>query len=293
MPQLGCRLSTNSGRVPQIVLGKPGESRKNPAESLIHELWRKTAVPAHPAIRAAKGRSSATSALLLGAVVGILALPSAVLAISTGLGPARSSPAASVDSAGFQPTEVDPRLARSITVRALNHGQTFRFTPGAAPERLDRSVTVAVRVDGNTAHSSRGALAAADADGGGGFRISPTAYSLGVSRGYKGFAQGVAPKSDVQIPDLKSFTPSPGARGEPSRFSPRIALDEREQAGRAPRTLQGEANDVVDLGGSYRLTRNLNVTAGVRSSTDRDRLAPLSDGRKDNQAVYVGTQFKF
>jgi hypothetical protein len=50
---------------------------------------------------------------------------------------------------------------------------------------------------------------------------------------------------------------------------------------------------VVDLGGSYRLTRNLNVPAGVRSTTDRDRLAPLSDSRKDNQAVYVGTQFKF
>jgi hypothetical protein len=127
----------------------------------------------------------------------------------------------------------------------------------------------------------------------GGFGISPTAYNLGVSRGYKGFAEGVAPRSDPGMPDLKSYTPSQAAPGDPSRFSPRIALDGREPAGRAPRTLQGQADEVVDLGGSYRLTRNLNVTAGVRSSSDRDRLAPLSDGRKDNQAVYVGTQFKF
>lgn len=245
--------------------------------------------------RANKGRSNASSALLLGAAVGVLALPSAVLAFSTGLGPARNTSADVAQAVGFQPAAVDPRLARSISVRALNRGQTFRFTPGAAPERLDRSVTVAVRVDGNTARGvgGRSALAASDAEAAGGFRIAPTAYSLGVSRGYKGFAQGDTPKSEVHIPDLKTFAPNPGPRGEPSRFSPWIALDEREQAGRAPRTLQGEANDVVDLGGSYRLTRNINVTAGVRSSTDRDRLAPLSDGRKDNQAVYVGTQFKF
>ena len=50
---------------------------------------------------------------------------------------------------------------------------------------------------------------------------------------------------------------------------------------------------MVDLGGSYRLTRNINVTAGVRVTSDRDRLKPLSESRQDNQAVYVGTQFKF
>lgn len=244
--------------------------------------------------RAEKGRNNAASALLLGAAVSVLALPSAVLAISTGLGPVRNSPTEAAQSAGFQPAQVDPRLARSISVRALNRGQTFQFTPGASPSRLDRSVTVAVRVDGNTARGAgRSALAAADSEVGSGFGIAPTAYNLGVSRGYKGFAQGAMPKNEVHIPDLKSFAPSPGPRGEPSRFSPRIALDEREAPGRSPRTLQGEANDVVDLGGSYRLTRNINVTAGVRTSTDRDRLAPLSDGRKDNQAVYVGTQFKF
>lgn len=243
------------------------------------------------AIMRAKGRSNAASALLLAGAVGVLALPSAVLALSVGIGPVLLAPSPEETESGFQPARVDPRLARSISVRALGKGQTFRFTPGAAPSRLDRSVTVAVRVDGNTRR--RGALASAE---GSGFGIAPTAYSLGVTRGYKGFAQNSTAGSElrrVEMPDLASFKPSPGAKGDPSRFSPRIALDGREPAGRSPRTLQGQPEEVVDLGGSYRLTRNINVTAGVRSTSDRDRLAPLSDGRKDNQAVYVGTQFKF
>ena len=243
------------------------------------------------ASKPAKGRGSAASAFLLAGAVTVLALPSAVLALSVGIGPRLSAPTELADD-GFEPARVDPRLARSISVRALGAGQTFRFTPGAAPNRLDRSVTVAVRVDGAMGRSNRGTLAASD----GGFRIAPTAYSLGVSRGYKGFAQNSGAGNElrrVEIPDLASFKPSPGAKENPSRFSPRIALDGREPAGRSPRTLQGQPEEVVDLGGSYRLTQNLNVTAGVRSTSERDRLAPLSDGRKDNQAVYVGTQFKF
>lgn len=238
-----------------------------------------------------KRRNSATAAFMLGGAVGLLALPSAVLAFATGFGPAGLAPLAQVEAEpGFQPAQVDPRLARSISVRALGKGQTFRFTPSAAPSRLGRSVTVAVRVD---SAAVRGGNARSGDSEAGALGFAPTAYNLGVSRGYRGFAQGALPRSDVQLPDLRSFAPSPGAKGAPSRFSPHIALDEREPAGRAPRTLQGQADEVVDLGGSYRLTRNLNVTAGVRSTSDRDRLAPLSDGRKDNQAVYVGTQLKF
>jgi len=47
------------------------------------------------------------------------------------------------------------------------------------------------------------------------------------------------------------------------------------------------------LGGSYSVTRNLDVTAGVRLKNERDRMAPLTDSRQDSQAVYVGTQFRF
>jgi hypothetical protein len=41
------------------------------------------------------------------------------------------------------------------------------------------------------------------------------------------------------------------------------------------------------------VTGNLRVTAGVRYSAERERLAPLADGQQDNQSVYVGTRFRF
>jgi hypothetical protein len=35
------------------------------------------------------------------------------------------------------------------------------------------------------------------------------------------------------------------------------------------------------------------VTGGVRYNIERDRLTTLQDDRRDSQAVYVGTAFKF
>lgn len=243
-------------------------------------------------------RGSGTAALLLAGAVGMLALPSAVLALSNRFDPGPQAPQAEVASGTFMPAEVDPRLARSISVRALSKGRAFRFTPAATSSRLDRSVTVAVRLDASSARrvmlgTKQGAN---EVVSGGAFGIAPAGYSLGSARGYRSFAQssGAIETRKGDIPDLAAFKPSTATtKGDPGRFSPRIALDEKEKLGRSPRTF--EQNDqTVDVGGSYRLSRNLNVTAGVRySSSDRDRLLPLTDGRQDNQAVYVGTQFQF
>ncbi len=60
----------------------------------------------------------------------------------------------------------------------------------------------------------------------------------------------------------------------------------------SPRAIADMPSYSVDLGGSYSLTRNLDVTAGVRYRTDRERLARL-DERRDSQGVYVGTAFRF
>ena len=81
---------------------------------------------------------------------------------------------------------------------------------------------------------------------------------------------------------------------EPSRFGARIALEQEEKSGSAPRTHDALGDQTLDVAGSYRLTRNLDVTAGVRYSQERDRLAPLAEStQQDSQAVYVGTQFRF
>ena len=244
-------------------------------------------------------RSGTAAAMLLAGAVSVLALPSAVLAFSSRFDPLPDTGPQAAKPGGFQPAEVDPRLARSITVRALAKGQKFRFTPAVTPNRLERSVTVAVRFDGRGQRPIvvTGPLASAEQAGGSSLRIAPTAYNLGATRGYKGFGQGGGSQSanrKLELPDLSSYQLSGStAQGDPSRFAPRIALDEKKKAGRSPRTFEGESDQSVDLGGSYRLTRNLNVTAGVRYQTERDRLVPLTDGKKDSQAVYVGTQFKF
>ena len=202
----------------------------------------------------------------------------------------------------FTPARLDPRLVQEV---ASQIGvDALRFTPAARPARKDRTVTVAVRVDEDTARaiSVRNALESAATPGRGNAleQISATRYNLGIARGYQGFAQ-LAPKPvtlpggirDIAMPDLSEFRPAEGAQDKPSRFQPRVALERETATGRTPRTIEGMGEQSLDLGGSYRVTRNLDVTAGVRLSQERDRLAPLTDGVEDNQAVYVGTQFRF
>lgn len=245
-----------------------------------------------PGNRTAK--TGTTAGVLLAGAVGLLALPSAVLAFSASFEPrdvSRSSD--SIDPLG---TETDPsKLSVSVPLRSLAKGQLYLFTPAGTPNRPDRSVTVAVRVDAEAAKAiSAIHKSALEADGA--LRIAPTAFNLGVSRGYRNFSQELAlstEKSNAPISDLERFSISPGTKSGESRFSPRIVVDETQGAGRAPRTFAGDSDDLVDVGGSYRLTDNLDVTAGVRYLQERERLLPLTDGKQDNQAVYVGTQFRF
>jgi hypothetical protein len=98
----------------------------------------------------------------------------------------------------------------------------------------------------------------------------------------------------IEMPDLADFKPSTGsAKDKPSRFKPRLALEQEKNIGRSPRTIESLGDQSVDLGGAYRVTKNLDVTAGVRLSQERDRLDPLTDNVQDSQAVYVGTQLRF
>ena len=60
-------------------------------------------------------------------------------------------------------------------------------------------------------------------------------------------------------------------------------------AGRFPLRLLANPDSI----GCYALTRNLDVTGGVRYKLQRDRLDRFTDNRQDSQAVYVGTAFKF
>jgi len=244
-------------------------------------------------------KSGMTAGVLLAGAVGLLALPSAVLAITARFEPDIRAAAATETMASTKLEAPSANLSRPIPVRSLAMGQRFPFTPAGSPNRPDRSVTVAVRVISGEAQgiSTQRLRMGQNGEGENNFlRIAPTAFNLGVSRGYLNFSQDlITPAEDRagKLPDYGRFSIAPSKPSEAPRFSPRIVIDEKQKAGRAPRTFAGDREDRVDVGGSYRVTDHIDVTAGVRYSEDRDRLLPLTDGKQDNQAVYVGTQYRF
>lgn len=240
--------------------------------------------------------------------VGVLAVPSAGFALA-GLDAGFSDPVAK--AAPFTPANVDPELTRRVQERIAARGKAIRFTPAGSMIDGRSTVTVAVRVDGETARaiSVRTALAGAQTEPGTrSVTLAGTRYNLGIARGYQSFAKPAASPvvagvrdiglrdiglRDIGMPDLAQYTPSEGVKERPSRFQTRLELANEETKGRTRGTLEGLGEQSVDLSGAYRVTRNLDVTAGVRVSQDRDRLTPLSDGVEDSKAVYVGTQFRF
>ncbi|WP_308419353.1 hypothetical protein [Sphingomonas metalli] len=185
----------------------------------------------------------------------------------------------------FTPAAGDPRLAAMLARGGIDAAQ-FRFTP-AESRRDSRAVTVAVRARAVRGTTARGL--ATDAAVG----IAPIAYNLGMSLGWKRFAVA----GDVKRVDLMG---QPGGRDSADvtvsystpRWTGRVKAEADQPLAGVPRLVSGDPGYSLDLGGSYRLTRNIDVTAGVRYRADRDRLTQI-DQRRDSQAVYVGTAFRF
>jgi hypothetical protein len=239
---------------------------------------------------------------------GLTASVAAVALVLTGL-PTAGFALDAFDSGGlhlassdfpFTPASVDPKLARFVAERSTGTARMMRFTPAGVAERGKRSLTVAVRVDEESAQAIqvRSAIATAQdqMSGAGGVRIVSARYNLGLARGYQSFAQPTVLSkklSDAAIPDLSSFKPAPVGQAE-SRLVSRVELAHEEKPGVTPRTREALGEQSLDVATSYRLTRNLDVSAGLRYSQDRDRIAPATEqAPQDSQAFYVGTQFRF
>jgi hypothetical protein len=193
----------------------------------------------------------------------------------------------------FTPAAADPRLAAAYARGGLNN-QGFRFTPVGASR--NRAVTVAVRANGAAKASGlvmrdgpqvSSLSAAAPALG-----VQPVSYSLGAAVGWKKFAlPGDTNRVDISAlaVDSEKKNSAPTAA---KKWSSRVQVSAERPLGQAPRTLTGSESLALDVGGAFRLTRNLDVTAGVRYKSERDRLQQVDD-RRDSQAVYVGTAFRF
>lgn len=189
----------------------------------------------------------------------------------------------------FTPAGADPRIA-AIYGRAGLSNSGFRFTPAASAKPGNGSVTVAVRAASTPRASATRVTAAPQA-----VSIAPIAYNLGMAVGWRRFALS----GDVAMVDMAGM---PGSREKVDlgvsynapKWSGRLQVERERPTDAVSANLTGGPATNFDLGGSYSLTRNLDVTAGVRyKALDRDRLQIVDDGRRDSQAVYLGTAIKF
>jgi hypothetical protein len=233
---------------------------------------------------------------------GMGALVAAALVVSPALGfpglqhdSATRKPATFGLSGGigsFTPAAADPRLAAALAASGLDTTSGFRFTPSDTHDGDRHDVTVAVRARSTEANRSARGLADNDRD----LRIQPIAYDLGVSVGWKRFAVS----GDMARVDLGAMPGSHETRGlslsyTGRRASARVKVGTDEPIDNAPALVQEAPSSMIDVGGSYSLTRRIDLTAGVRYKSEqaRDRLQRLDDTRHDSQAVYIGTSFRF
>ena len=192
----------------------------------------------------------------------------------------------------FTPANADPKLSAALAGKSLSLTD-FKFTPAPAKGRPSQ-VRVAIRARVNApsgaavAQASLPATAAVSA-------LAPSTYNLGVAVGWR----RLAVSGDVA--KVKDADPAIGGRESAvvgvsyslSKFTGRVAVGADRPDGKALPALRRGDTYSVDVGGSYSLSRRIALTGGVRYNVERDRLSALQDNRRDSQAVYVGTAFKF
>lgn len=228
--------------------------------------------------------------IMVGVSVGaVAALSVAVVpAVGAASGPIKLRSNAAGRIGSFTPAGTDARLAAALARNGAAH-TTFKFT-AASSVRLNRSVAVAVRArtTNPAAASERAALVVAAKP-----TMAPIAYDLGVAIGWRRFAlSGDMAKADIGTLGKREAV-DVGVSYTARDWSTRVQVGADRVTGSAPRAITGGPAYSVDLGGSYSIARDLDVTAGVRYRAERDRLTQRADDRRDSQAVYVGTAFRF
>jgi hypothetical protein len=226
------------------------------------------------------------------AAAGVTLVLSPAVGAAADLIAVRSSNPVSLGSLGsigsFTPATKDPRLSAAYASAVLNGGRkTFRFTPTSGSTSGRRSITVLVRAEDDVPVRMERTIPSVG--------ITPVAFNLNVARGWRKFAlpdsvgRAAIDPIPVEAPiATRSFSLEQGKK----RFSTNVLVDSKSDVGASSASVDEKAYS-LQVGSSYSLSRNLNVTAGMRYSGRVSRLAPIADDRKDAQAVYLGTIFKF
>ena len=187
----------------------------------------------------------------------------------------------------FTPGGADPKLAAAVASRSLSLTD-FKFTPAAAKSRPSQ-VRVAIRARPDAALRAKADVESASPV----MALTPATYNLGAAVGWRRFAiSGDVAMIDSRSPVIGTKESAVvGVSYSLKRFTGRVAVG-AERDDRLP-ALRDRENYSVDLGGAYNITRQIALTGGVRYNVERDRNAVVADNRRDSQAVYVGTAFKF
>ena len=235
------------------------------------------------------GRSKLAQAVTAFAAAGLVLTPAFAAGETK-----RRPPAVAVSFdpvATFTPATADPRLAAAFAGRGSSLGD-LKFTPAPAKGRPSQvRVAIRARVDTGKARTPDAALASAALS-----PLTPASYNLGVAVGWRRFAvAGNVGKSKDAIPALggRESAALGVSYSVNRRLTGRVAVDAERGDGRALTALRKADNYSLDVGGAYSLTRNIALTGGVRYRVDHQRLSTVADARRDSQAVYVGTAFKF
>jgi hypothetical protein len=205
----------------------------------------------------------------------------------------RKAPAAAERSSfgAFTPAAADPRMAAAFARNGLGtqnfSGGAFRFTPsGDTASR--RAVTVAVRARGGNRQPAAHVAAATTES------LASSAYSLGASIGWKRFAlSGDFSKVDGGLLPTGTESADIGLSFAGKRWVTKLDVGAERAAGDRPALIGIDESWSVGVGGSYSLTKKIDLTGGVRYKLQREQMLSLSDDRRDSQTVFIGTTFKF
>ena len=229
--------------------------------------------------------------LAAAAAAGLVLTP----AIATSMPAKKRAPAVSLSFdpvSSFTPANADPKLAAALAGKGLALTD-FKFTPAPAKGRPSQ-IRVAIRASAMS--PTQTGLAQASMPTSAVSALTPTGYNLGVAVGWRRFAVS------GDVAKVKSADPAIAGRESAvlgvsyslnSKISTRVAVGAERTTGNPVPALRRADNVSVDAGASFSLSRRIALTGGVRYNVERDRLAPLQDDRRDSQAVYVGTAFKF
>ena len=186
----------------------------------------------------------------------------------------------------FTPASADPRLAAALSRTALNP-TGFQFTPSEGAVIGSRAIKAAVRSATMQSERPTDRVAAVTPT----MTLNPVAYNLGGSVGGK----RLAAIGDLTRLDIGTQTGSRDAVGmgyTTRKFGTRAPITADHALTDQPKMITDTSGYSLDGGGSLKLTRNLDVTAGMRYRTDRERMLRVTPDRQ-GQAIYVGTAFRF